>query len=138
MAGWFAGRLAPAPVSHSQSRTPLVAGAPDSGHGCNDMVSNPVPGFGFSGLQSSNDVHIDYECLVEVSCMSTLSTAPLALMPFATHSHIHTHNVRVTGTRGPVSVRDVCVQGVQGSVTGPCSFWSCIHYKGAQSVASSV
>ena len=64
---------------------------------------------------------------VEVSCMSTLSTlstAPLALMPFATHSHIHTHNVRVTGTRGPVSVRDVCVQGVQGSVTGPCSFWS--------------
>ena len=59
---------------------------------------------------------------VEVSCMSTLSTlstAPLALMPFATHSHIHTHNVHVTGTRGPVCVRDVCVQGVQGSVTGP-------------------
>ena len=61
MAGWFAGRLAPAPVS--QSRAPLVAGAPDSGHGRNDMVSNPVPDFGFSGFQSSNDVHIDYECL---------------------------------------------------------------------------
>ena len=61
MAGWFAGRLAPAPVS--QSRAPLVADAPDSGHGRNDMVSNPVPDFGFSGFQSSNDVHIDYECL---------------------------------------------------------------------------
>ena len=71
MAGWFAGRLAPAPVS--QSRAPLVAGAPDSGHGRNDMVSNPVPDFGLCllfgpgslgcGFQSSNDVHIDYECL---------------------------------------------------------------------------
>ena len=62
MAGWFAGRLAPAPVS--QSCAPLMAGAPDSGHGRNDMVSNPVPDFGFSGFQStSNDVHIDYECL---------------------------------------------------------------------------
>ena len=49
MAGWFAGRLAPAPVS--QSRAPLVAGAPDSGHGRNDMVSNPVPDFRFSGFQ---------------------------------------------------------------------------------------
>ena len=62
MAGWFAGRLAPAPVS--QSRAPLVAGAPDSGHGRNDMViQSGSRDFGFSGFQSSNDVHIDYECL---------------------------------------------------------------------------